>query len=148
MTEKDKLAKLYDFLKYDVEVSFLDGDVIDVATDVISKHIERIKNLEKLLSTHEPHGRNYTNGQYVKLRERVQELEKEIISTHESDFELVLQLQNENKRYHDFIKTVTETTLIAYEIQKDNPNIKFITPHHLFDWITSNASELIGSDSK
>ena len=47
MAEKDKLAKLYDFLKHDVEVSFLDGDVIDVAMDVISKHIERIKELEK-----------------------------------------------------------------------------------------------------
>ena len=47
MTEKDKLAELHDFLKYDVEVSFLDGDVIDVAMDVISKHIERIKELEK-----------------------------------------------------------------------------------------------------
>ena len=47
MTEKDKLAELHDFLKYDVGVSFLDGDVIDVAMDVISKHIERIKELEK-----------------------------------------------------------------------------------------------------
>ena len=47
MTEKDKLAELHDFLKHDVEVSFLDGDVIDVAMDVISKHIERIKELEK-----------------------------------------------------------------------------------------------------
>ena len=47
MAEKDKLAELQDFLKYDVEVSFLDGDVIDVAIDVISKHIERIKELEK-----------------------------------------------------------------------------------------------------
>ena len=37
MAGKDKLAKLYDFLKHDVEVSFLDGDVIDVAMDVISK---------------------------------------------------------------------------------------------------------------
>ena len=43
MAEKDKLAELYNFLKHDVEVSFLDGDVIDVAMDVISKHIERIK---------------------------------------------------------------------------------------------------------
>ena len=47
MTEKDKLAELHDFLKHDVEVSFLDGDVIDVAMDVIFKHIERIKELEK-----------------------------------------------------------------------------------------------------
>ena len=47
MAEKDKLAKLYDFLKHDVEVSFLDGDVIDVAMDVISKHIEMIKKLEQ-----------------------------------------------------------------------------------------------------
>ena len=47
MARKDKLAKLYDFLKHDVEVSFLDGDVIDVAMDVIFKHIERIKELEK-----------------------------------------------------------------------------------------------------
>lgn len=47
MTEKDKLAELHDFLKHDVEVSFLDGNVIDVAMDVISKHIERIKELEK-----------------------------------------------------------------------------------------------------
>ena len=47
MAEKDKLAELHDFLKYDVEVSFLDGDVIDVAMDVISKHIEMIKKLEK-----------------------------------------------------------------------------------------------------
>ena len=47
MTDKDKLVKLYDFLKHDVEVSFLDGDVIDVAMDVISKHIEMIKKLEK-----------------------------------------------------------------------------------------------------
>ena len=47
MAEKDKLAKLYDFLKHDVEVSFLDGDVIDVAMDVISKHIKMIKKLEK-----------------------------------------------------------------------------------------------------
>ena len=47
MAEKDKLAKLHDFLKHDVEVSFLDGDVIDVAMDVISKHIEMIKKLEK-----------------------------------------------------------------------------------------------------
>ena len=47
MAEKDKLAKLYDFLKHDVEVSFLDGDVIDVAMDVITKLIDRIKELEK-----------------------------------------------------------------------------------------------------
>lgn len=47
MAEKDKLAELYNFLKHDVEVSFLDGDVIDIAMDVISKHIERIKELEK-----------------------------------------------------------------------------------------------------
>ena len=47
MTEKDKLAELHNFLKYDVEVSFLDGYVIDVAMDVISKHIERIKELEE-----------------------------------------------------------------------------------------------------
>ena len=47
MTDKEQMAKLYDFLKHDVEVSFLDGDVIDVAMDVISKHIERIKKLEK-----------------------------------------------------------------------------------------------------
>ena len=49
MTEKDKLAELHDFLKYDVEVSFLDGDVIDVAMDVITKLIERIKELEKVI---------------------------------------------------------------------------------------------------
>ena len=47
MAEKDKLAELYDFLKHDVEVSFLDGDVIDVAMDVITKLIDRIKELEK-----------------------------------------------------------------------------------------------------
>ena len=81
------------------------------------------------------------------LIERAQELEnlKDAFDDLDSDY---IDLQQENERYHDFIKTVTETTLIAYEIQKDNPNIKFITPHHLFDWITSNASELIGSDSK
>ena len=46
MTDQDKLSELYDFLKHDVEVSFLDGDVIDVAMDVITKLIERIKELE------------------------------------------------------------------------------------------------------
>lgn len=35
----------------------------------------KIQELQQLLSSHEPHGRNYTNGQYVQLRERVQELE-------------------------------------------------------------------------
>ena len=49
MTEKDKLAELYDFLKHDVEVSFLDGDVIDVAMDVITKLIEKIKELENVI---------------------------------------------------------------------------------------------------
>ena len=78
MTEKDKLAELHDFLKHDVEVSFLDGDVIDVAMDVITKLIERIKELENIIYQDARQG--VLEGLYEenkKLREALEEIKKE-----------------------------------------------------------------------
>ena len=124
MAEKDKLAKLYDFLKHDVEVSFLDGDVIDVAMDVISKHIERIKKLEKLLSTHEPHGRNYTNEQYVQLRERVQESEEQKLALIEEMGQVdehFLDLEQQNKKLREALEFYA--TRDNYKLEHFDPNL-------------------------
>lgn len=36
--------------------------------DYAKEQAERVQELEEEIKTHEPHGRNYTNEQYVKLR--------------------------------------------------------------------------------
>ena len=82
MAEKDKLAKLYDFLKHDVEVSFLDGDVIDVAMDVITKLIDRIKELEKANKD------NYWIASDYKIEN--------------------LKLEQQNKRYREALEFINE----------------------------------------
>ena len=87
MPEKDKLAELYDFLKHDVEVSFLDGDVIDVAMDVIFKHIERIKELEKANKENYWLASDYKfenlklEQQNKRYREALEEIKKEEVVT-------------------------------------------------------------------
>ena len=101
MAEKDKLAELHDFLKYDVEVSFLDGDVIDVAMDVISKHIERIKELEKVNKD------NYWIASDYKFEN--------------------LKLEQQNKRYREAINYVISAKTTHYNsLENALEDIKFV----------------------
>lgn len=52
-------------------------------------------------------------------------------------------LNEQNKRYREFIETVSDNWLIAEKIKNEVEGIRIITPHHLFNWINKEANKLL-----
>ena len=107
MAEKDKLAKLYDFLKHDVEVSFLDGDVIDVAMDVISKHIKMIKKLEK------------QNKRYREALEFINEELELVLHSNKGLAEKMFYIENSKRKITEVLEGESNEQRTTGRIKKD-----------------------------
>ena len=107
MAEKDKLAELHDFLKYDVEVSFLDGDVIDVAMDVISKHIEMIKKLEK------------QNKRYREALEFINEELELVLHSNKGLAEKMFYIENSKRKITEVLEGESNEQRTTGRIKKD-----------------------------
>lgn len=83
---------------------------------------EKKQELEDLINTHEPHGRNYTNEQYVNLRSQVSELNK---AHHLKDMEhdgLVRQLKEKDgliKKYINAYSRIEQVYRANYKQYTD-----------------------------
>lgn len=60
------------------------------AEDDIDFLLDEVERLEDMLNTHAPHGRNYTNQQYVDLLHENQKLRDEIQMSEELLYDLLL----------------------------------------------------------
>lgn len=76
---------------------------------------EKKQELEDLINTHAPHGRNYTNEQYVKLRLKSQQLEANL----EDCLNRYADMEEEvNVKYRGFLAAIEEAVQYASLVEK------------------------------
>ena len=88
----------------------------------------------------------------IKQAERAQELEElqskkmNLIRTIDNLRNEKRDLQEQNKHYHNLLKSISDTHDLAEEIQKENPDIKVITPDDLLQHILRKVNDELERD--
>lgn len=117
---KEMLKQADEWLKSMLEIASVQKEA-----DMIEHMKERIK-VQKWL---------------MEQAKRVKELESESYNAHLE--RLLNRREQQNKRYREFIETVSDNWLIAEKIKIEVEGIHIITPHHLFNWINKEANKLL-----
>ena len=113
-----KIDQLHMFLQKNVETKaeHFGKHVIDVAMEIIKELTEQVQELENLINTHAPHGRNYTNEQYVGLLQQ-------------------------NKRYRNLLESLSKTRNIPAKIMKEQPDKKIIDANDILQYILRKIND-------
>ena len=114
----EKNTELNVFLEKNSEPKHLGRNVIDVAMDIITEQAERVEELEELQS------------RKMNLVSTIQNLRNE-----------KRDLQEQNNHYHNLLESISDTHDLAEEIQKENPDIKVITPDDLLQHILRKVND-------
>ena len=97
------------------------SQVVDVSWLIEQSKMKQ--DLEELINTHEPHGRNYTNEQYVKLRLKSQQLEANL----EDCMSRYVSLEEElSVKHKGFMATIEEVVQYATLSEKYYEAVKKI----------------------
>lgn len=107
---------------------WLDGKLIVVEENLnhtayfLEQEKRKVKELEDLINTHAPHGRNYTNEQYVNLRNQISESNE---AHHLKDMEhegLVQQLKEKDQLIQKYVNAYSRIEQIYRANYEQRPN--------------------------